>query len=411
MKVLVLHNRYQHSGGEDAALERETRLLVEHGHAVVEYRRDNDELHNQRGLASIRTGIGAVWASQSCREVAKLIAKEKPDVAHFHNTFPLISPSAYYACAEAGVPVVQTLHNYRLLCPAATFLRGGKVCQACLGRSVAWPAMLHGCYRGSRPATAAVAAMLAVHRAGGTWREKVDVYVALSEFARRKFVEGGLPAERIVVKPNFVEPDPGLKQGPGGYALFVGRLSEEKGLRVLLNAWGRLREPIPLRIAGEGPLRDEIAGEIQNRGLENVALLGRLSRSEITSLLQGARFLVLPSICYENFPLTAAEAFASGLSVIASRLGAMEEIIEDGVTGVHFSSGDPEDLVRRVEWAWAHPNEWCEMGRAARTEYEKKYTGRRNYERTMQIYAQAVERSGARRSRGIREQAVYRGGG
>lgn len=406
MKILVSHNGYQQRGGEDGVVEAEARLLQEHGHSVVRYERHNDELRNLGPLDTLAIGPGTVWAAGSHCEVKVLIARHEPDVVHFHNTFPLISPAAYYACAEAGVPVVQTLHNYRLLCPAATLLRDGKVCEACLGRNVPWPGILHGCYRGSRPATAAVAAMLAVHRAIGTWRGKVDVYVALSEFARRKFIEGGLPSERIVVKPNFVESDPGPKQGWGDYALFVGRLSEEKGLRVLLNAWGRLREPIPLRIAGDGPLSDEIAGEIRNEELKNVELLGRLSQSEITALMHGARFLVLTSVCYENFPLTVAEAFACGLSVIASRLGAMAEIIEDGATGVHFSPGDPKDLARSVEWAWSHPHELWEMGRAARSEYEDKYTGERNYKRSMEIYERAVERSGPCASYAIREQSV-----
>ncbi len=406
MKVLIAHNSYQQRGGEDGVVDAETRLLRAHGHRIVWYERHNDELRNRSPLATLAAGREAVWAARSFRELRALIAREAPDIVHFHNTFPLISPAAYYACAEAGVPVVQTLHNYRLLCPAATLLRDGKVCEACLSRSVPWPGVLHGCYRGSRPATAAVAAMLAVHRAIGTWQEKVDLYVALSEFARRKFIEGGLPAKRIVVKPNFVEPDPGPKQGRGDYALFVGRLSEEKGLRVLLNAWGRLREPIPLRIAGDGPLSDEIAGEIRNEELKNVELLGRLSQFEITALMHGARFLVLTSVCYENFPLTVAEAFACGLSVIASRLGAMAEIIEDGTTGVHFSPGDPEDLARSVEWAWSHPHELYEMGRAARSEYEDKYTEGRSYKRTMEIYGRAVERSSACVSYATREQAV-----
>lgn len=406
MKVLIAHNAYQQRGGEDGAVEAETRLLQEHGHIVVRYERHNDELRNRSHLATLAAGREAVWAARSFRELRALIAREAPDIVHFHNTFPLISPAAYYACAEAGVPVVQTLHNYRLLCPAATFRRDGKVCEACLGRSVPWPGVLHGCYRGSRSATAAAAAMLAVHRAIGTWREKVDVYVALTEFARRKFIEGGLPSERIVVKPNFVESDLGPKQGQGDYALFVGRLSEEKGLGVLLNAWGRLRELIPLRIVGDGPLREEIAGVIRTKKLKSVDLLGPLSRSEITPVMHGARFLILPSVCYENFPLAVAEAFACGLSVIASRLGAMAEIIEDGATGVHFSPGDPEDLARRVEWAWSHPHELREMGRAARSEYEDKYTGARNYKQSMEIYERAVERSSACASFAIREPSI-----
>lgn len=390
MKILVAHNGYQHRGGEDTALEAETRLLAEQGHSVVRYQRHNDELRDRHGFASVRAGFETVWASRSYRQVKALIAEKKPDVAHFHNTFPLISPAVYYACAEANVPVVQTLHNYRLLCPSATLLRDGKVCEACLGRSVAWPGVVHGCYRGSRAATAAVASMLAVHRAMGTWRRKVDVYVALTEFARRKFVEGGLPAERVVVKPNFVASDPGAKRGRGEYALYVGRLSEEKGPHVLLKAWARLGGSVPLKIAGDGPLKKELGREIGAKGLNGMELLGQVGSEEIAGLLHGARFLVFPSVWYEGFPLTIVEAFACGVPVIASRLGSMAEIVEDGKTGLHFTASDDAELAAKVEWAWAHAKEMEEMGRAARREFEGKYTSAANYRRLMEIYETAM---------------------
>ncbi len=393
VKVLAVHNEYQQRGGEDAVLEAEAKLLTEHQNTVVRYQRDNVELCDRGGFSSLGAGIETVWASRSHHEITSLIAKEKPDVAHFHNTLPLISPAAYYACAEAGVPVVQTLHNYRLLCPAATFLRDGKLCEACLSRSVPWPGVLHACYRGSRPATAAVAAMLAVHRAIGTWREKVNVYVALSEFARRKFIEGGLPAKRIVVKPNFVAPDPGLKWAPGEYALYVGRLSEEKGIRLLLSAWRLLRDPVPLRIAGAGPLQDEAAAEIC-RMKPGVELLGSLSPRRIIELMHRASFLVVPSICFENFPLAVAEAFACGLPVIASRIGSLTEIIADGATGLQVLPGDAQDLAAKIAFAWEHPEILELLGRAARAEFEQKYQASSNYEMLMHVYETAMGASG-----------------
>lgn len=394
MRILVVHNGYQKHGGEDVVVEAEERLLVARGHSVARYRRHNDELRTRGPLGFMAAGIETVWSAASAREITALLAKEKPDVVHFHNTFPLISPGAYYACAEAGVPVVQTLHNYRLLCPGAYFLRDGRVCEECLGRSVPWPGVVHGCYRESRAATAAVATMLAVHRAMKTWREKVGVYIALSEFARKKFIEGGLPGERLVVKPNFVDPDPGLKCVAGEYALYVGRLSVEKGLRVLLGAWGRLRGRIPLRIAGDGPLKEEIAAEIKTRGLLSVELLGRLAPSEIVSLMQGARFLVLPSVCYENFPLAVAEAFACGLPVIASRLGSMAEIVADGDTGLHVTPGDSAELAAKADWAWRNPGKLQELGRAGRQEYVSKYRPEQNYKRLIGIFERAIEGKG-----------------
>jgi glycosyltransferase involved in cell wall biosynthesis len=392
VKVLVVHNGYQQRGGEDAVLEAETGLLAERGHAVVRYRRNNDELRDRNGFSSLRTGIETVWASRSFREVKALVAREKPDVAHFHNTLARISPAAYYACDEAGLPVVQTLHNYRLLCPNAALLRDGRVCEECLGRSVPWPGVVHACYRDSRLATAAVASMLAVHRAMGTWQRKVNVYVALTEFAKRKFVEGGLPVEKIVVKPNFMVRDPGLRNGLGEHVLFVGRLSEEKGPQVLLRAWTRLGGRIPLKIAGDGPLHGEVRREIGGKGLDGVELLGRVSSEEITGLLHGARFLIFPSVWFEGFPMAIAEAFACGVPVIASRLGSMAEIVTEGKTGLHFTAGDAQDLAAKVEWAWTHPAELGEMGRAARAEYEAKYTPEKNYELLMEAYELARER-------------------
>jgi glycosyltransferase involved in cell wall biosynthesis len=393
MKILVLHNRYQLRGGEDAALEVETSLLTEYGHTVVAYQRDNKELHNRRGFASLRTGLETVWASQSYRELVAILAKERPDVAHFHNTLPLISPAAYYACAEARVPVVQTLHNYRLLCPSATLMREGEVCEACLGRSVPWPGVVHACYRGSRAATAAIAAMIAVHRVMGTWRQKVKVYVALSEFARRKFIEGGLPAHRVVVKSHCVDPDPGVQKDQPEYAAYAGRLSDEKGIHVLLESWSRLSIRIPLRIAGEGPLKGAIVRQLAAGHNPDVKLLGHLEHKEIIKLMRKASFLVYPSQCYETFGLTIIEAFACGVPVIASRLGSMAEIVTDGKTGLHFSPGEDADLAAKVEWAWTHPDEMQTMGREARAEYEAKYTAKRGLDNLMSVYRQALERS------------------
>ena len=276
---------------------------------------------------------------------ARLVRVKEPDVVHFHNTFPLISPAAYYAVQREGVPVVQTLHNFRLLCPGATLFRDGAVCEECIEQRSFRPAMAHKCYRGSRPATATVAAMLTVHQVVRTWQRKVDLYIAVSEFARRKFVAGGVPASRIVVKPNFVWPDPGVGAGSGGYALFVGRLSAEKGISVLAEAWRELGE-IPLVVAGDGPL----AG---TEWPEGVSWVGRQTREKVLELMRDARVLIVPSECYENGPLTVLEAFACGLPVIASDLGSMAEAVDHERTGWLFQPGDAADLARKVRWAFA----------------------------------------------------------
>jgi glycosyltransferase involved in cell wall biosynthesis len=389
MKILVIHCHYQHRGGEDSVCEAEIQLLREAGHEVIVHVRDNKGIPNSGAFQKLALASRTIWSGNAHEEIRDVIARSSPDVAHFHNTFPLISPSAYYACAEAGVPVVQSLHNYRLLCPAAAFLRDGRVCEECLGRAVPWPGVLHGCYRDSRPATLALATMLSVHRALGTWRNKVNLYIALSEFARKKFIEGGLPAERIMVKSNFVSDRPARPGCRGDYGLWVGRFSEEKGIRVLLTALGELSLPVPFKLAGTGPLFEEVARGITQNELEQVDLLGRVPPPNIFDLMHGARFVVVPSVCFENFPVVIAEAFACGVPVVASRIGSMVELVEDGRTGLHFKMGDPADLAAKVEWAWTHPAEMKEMGQAARREYEAKYTAQHNYDVLMRIYETA----------------------
>jgi glycosyltransferase involved in cell wall biosynthesis len=397
--VLKVHNLYQQPGGEDESVRSECALLTRAGHTVIEYSRDSDEIAAYNFIEKASLAPRTVWAWDSCDQIRALLRVEKPDVAHFDNTFPLISPAVYYTCREAGVAVVQTLRNYRLLCPGATFQREGRVCEDCLGRNP-WRAVWHGCYRDSRAATTAVALMLSVHRWLGTWSKMVDCYIALTEFSRAKFIEAGLPAEKIAVKPNFVYSAPMAVNSPSsvtnhesseGFALFVGRLSPEKGVRTLLAAWQLLGHRVPLRVVGDGPLRAELEGYARQYDLSDVFFDGRLNPEQTIAALKRSRFLVFPSEWYETFGRVAAEAFACGVPVIASRLGAMEEIVADGRTGLHFTPGSAGDLAAKVEWAWAHLAEMAAMGRAGRAEYEAKYTPERNYAMLMGIYERALE--------------------
>jgi glycosyltransferase involved in cell wall biosynthesis len=377
--ALCVHNRYQHPGGEDYVFAAEAALLEGKGHRVIRFEDDNSRIAN-RSAAS--TAIDAVWNAESAVSLSEVMRGQSPDVVHFHNTFPLISPSAYYAARKEGAAVVQTLHNFRLLCPGATLFREGGVCEECIEKKSLRPAITHGCYRGSRPATAAVATMLTVHRSAGTWQRKVDLYIALSEFARRKFIEGGLPASRIVVKPNFLSPDPSVGRGSGNYALFVGRLSAEKGISLLASAWRELWH-IPLLAAGDGPLA----------GMEwpwGATWVGRQPHARILALMQEARVLIFPSECYESAPMTIVEAFACGLPVIASNLGSMSEMVAHEKTGLLFNPGDASDLARKVRWAFEHPDAMEAMRAAARREFEEKYTADRNYEMLMAIYETAI---------------------
>ncbi|MBC8058873.1 MAG: glycosyltransferase, partial [Rhizobiales bacterium] len=229
-RVLVVHNAYQQHGGEDGVVAAEIALLRRNGHEVGEMRRDNHEIET---ASRARVAVETLWSNQTHAQALALLERERPDVVHVHNTFPLISPSLYWACAKAGVPVVQTLHNFRLACPQAMFLREGKVCERCIGKAAPWPALVHGCYRESRVQTAVVVGMLALHRTLRTFERKVTRYIALNEFCRAKFIEAGLPAQRIAVKPNFVDAArPQRLRARHGF-LFVGRLSPEKGIDTL----------------------------------------------------------------------------------------------------------------------------------------------------------------------------------
>lgn len=388
-RVLLVHNRYQQAGGEDEVFAAEADLLEEHGHRVVRY-----TLHNDRitGMSRSALARATVWNGAVYRELRALIRKERPRVGHFHNTFPLISPAAYYAARAEGVPVVQTLHNYRLLCPNALFFRDGRVCEDCSGKAVPWPGVAHACYRGSRSASGAVATMLTAHRVLGTWTGAVDAYIALTEFARSKFIQGGLPAQKIAVKPNFVHPAPKAGDGRGGYVLFVGRLSREKGVDTLLAAWNHLGQKVHLKIVGDGPLAPKVAESAKR--FKKVEWLGGQPKDRVLTLMRAAQALVFPSVWYEGFPVVIAEAYAVGLPVIASELGSMSSLIDGGRTGLHFRPGDPKDLAAKVEWASTHPVELKRMSSEARKEFETKYTAEKNYLRLMEIYESAV--TGAR---------------
>lgn len=404
MKVLLVHNEYRQPG-EEVVVEQERRLLEAAGHVVVPFRRSNWDVEDVSGFEQLVLAKNIVWSSNARRDIAKVLDDEKPDVVHVHNTFMAISPSIYSACQQAGVPVVQTLHNYRLFCPAAFFFRDGKVCEECVEHSLL-RGIRYGCYRDSKSATAGLAAMLKFHRIAGTWNRDIDTYVALTQFARTRFVEAGLPEEKVTVKPNFVA-DPGRRTEPGQYALFAGRLSPEKGVSIILQAWKQLKVRVPLRILGDGPLLEPLQREAQELGLQGVVFTGRLDREQTMATVKGASFLIFPSRWYESFPMIIVESFASGTPVIGSRLGAIQEIVEDGRTGLHFTPGDPEALAERVEYAWTHPEKVRAMSAEAREVYETRYSAEKNYHLLMAIYERALSRGSARTAfsgEGVRKQ-------
>ena len=385
MKILLCHNYYQQRGGEDLSFEDERRLLDAHGHDVVCYTRHNDEL---KTTTRIKAAADTLWSSRSYRQVRALLCKHRPDVAHFTNTFPLISPAVYHAARAEKTPVVQALRNYRLLCPTGNFTRAGRVCEDCLGRFIPWPSVRHGCYRESRAASAVVAGMLTLHRGLRTWERCVDAYYTLTEFAREKFIAGGLPADRIFVKPNFLDPDPGVGDGDGGYAVFVGRLSAEKGVHALLAAWEKLADPPPLVIVGGGPLAGEVQNVVQRH--PRIEWRGELPHEKTLEVVGRAACLVMPSVWYETFGRTTMEAFAKGVPVIASNLGAMAELVDEPANGLLFPPGDAAALAGAVTRFFNNSSMQREMRTAARQTYLDKFGAEANYQKLMSIYGFAM---------------------
>ena len=385
MRILQVHNYYQQPGGEDQVVATEALFLRARGHEVGQYTMHNDEID---GAGRLQLAGKTMWNQRAYTELRATLRNTGSAVMHVHNTVPLISPAAYYAARKEKIPVVQTLHNYRLLCPAATMYRDGKVCSLCVNKAVAWPAVTNACYRGSAGASGVLAGMLMAHRVMGTWANQVTKYVALTEFAREQFIRGGLPAEKIVVKPNCLAADPGAGEGGGRYALFVGRISPEKGVKTLLEAWRLLGNAIPLKIAGTGPAASELRSQYSE--LTSVEWLGRMAHSEVVKLMQGATMLVFPSEWYECLPMTIVEAYAVGLPVIGSNLGSTGTLIRDGETGLLFRPTDAADLATKIEWAWTHDREMKTMRRAARAEFESRYTADANYQQLLRVYEMAA---------------------
>jgi glycosyltransferase involved in cell wall biosynthesis len=385
MHVLLAHNYYQLPGGEDDLFEGTRDLLRKNGHRVTEYVRRNDEIGDYGLLRKITLATRTTWAGDSKRELAQVIADKKPDIAHFGNVFPLISPSVYYACNKAGVPVIQSLDNPRLICPASTFFRDGATCRECEGR-LPLPAVRHACYRDSAAKTGVLVAMLGVNRALGTWTRKVSGYLVATEFYRRKFIQMGLAEERVHLRPLFVS-DPGMTtRGQGDYAVFMGRLSVEKGVRTVLDAWRDL--DIPLKIRGGGPLEAEVRDFIATA--KNVELLPRLAPEQKIELIRGARFLIWPTPGeYETFGLVVAEAYSCGVPVIATRVGVATEMVSEGKTGLFFEPNNPADLAQKARWAWEHPGEMRGMGEQGRREYEARFHPDNAYRLMMKAYKAA----------------------
>lgn len=392
MRILIGHNHYKIPGGEDAVVQAEYSLLRDFGEQVFLYKRSNREFDSSSVMGKLKYMRTLGWSSETYRDIKALVRRFRPDVAHFHNIFYVITPAAYFACKEEGIPVVQSQHNFRLICSNGLLYRNNKVCEDCLHKSL-WQGVYHGCYGNSRVLTAFIAGMLIDHWKKGTWENTVDLYITASQFGRQKLIEGGLPPEKIVVKPNFVYPVPDIQQRQEeNYALYVGRLSREKGVHMLLEAW-RSIPYCPLKIMGDGPLAGGLKKYAKDHGIKNVDFLGFTSPEEYNRVMNGAKFLLVPSQCYESFPRIIVEAFSYGIPIVASRLGTLAEIVEDEKTGLLFDPADTNDLIAKIHWINQHNEDLLKMGKMARCVFEEKYMARKNFDSLMDIYNRAIELS------------------
>jgi len=391
LRVVLAHNHYGSSApsGENAVFEAECRLLADRGHEVLRFERRSDAIRSQGLVGLARGALSTPWNPFVARELRALLERERPDVLHVHNPFPMLSPAVFHAARGLPVATVWTLHNYRPFCAAATLLRDGAPCTECIDRRSALPGLRHGCYRGSRAATLPLSVMIALLDRAGTLAHEVDAFVVLTEFQREMVVRAGLPERRVHVKPNFhpapPAPVPWADREPR--VIFVGRLGPEKGVRVLLDAWSLWPDAPLLEIAGDGPERAALEERARAHRLgDRVRFLGRVSPEEVERRIARARAMVVPSLCFEGFPLAIRDAYAAGVPVAASRIGALGHIVRDGATGLLFAPGDPADLARRLSQAWGEPGRLATMGAAARGEFESSCTADQSHGRLLAIY-------------------------
>jgi glycosyltransferase involved in cell wall biosynthesis len=393
MTILIIHNSHRSgsSSGDDVVFKKEAELLKKHGHRVVCFNISNDEFDDSGILKKIFLGLQIPWSVVFYRQIKRILKKVKPDIVHIHNFFPLLSPSIYHAIKSEGIPLVQTLHDFRFLCPMAFFMKDGSICVECREfgpiRSIRY-----GCFKNSKIQTIPVVLMLKLHYRLNTFKEKIDAYICLTEFQRSIFVNAGFDENKFFVKPNFI--DDTYKAEPtiqDEYVAFIGRIGEEKGLETLINAWKYLKD-VPLKLVGDGPDADKFKALIQKMKINNIDSIGYRPHDECMNILNSARFLVMPSVCYETFGLTIVEAFSHCKPVIASNLGAMADIVKNGETGLLFKPKDADDLAEKVRWLWNNHEECRKMGLNARSEYEAKYTPERNYEMLMDIYEEVLKR-------------------
>ena len=378
--ILIVHNYYQIPGGEDTVVANEKRMLEKHGHKVILYSRNNAELKEMPKLQKLCLPITTIFNPRTYKEIKRIIKAEKIDVVHVHNTLNLVSPAVYYAARAMKVPVVQTVHNFRLLCPGATFYRDGHICEDCV-ESGFWCAVKHKCYRGSRMQTLACVLSTWFHRMTGIYG-KIN-YICLTEFTKRK-IENCVKGAKIFVKPNFVY-DLGVKKNHQDYYLFVGRVEEIKGINVLIDAFKKMPERL-LKVAGRGDLYAEIKSRISSEGLNNVEMLGYQDRASVNELMRNAKALIMCSQWYETFGMVIAEAYSCGTPVIVGDIGNIKDLVITGKTGELFTYNSPDDMISTIKRFEA--NSYGEYSKNAYKLFNERLTSKSNYNQLLKIYDQ-----------------------
>jgi len=388
MKILVIHNSYLERGGEDEVVESEIKLLEDFGHKVIFYRRTNKDIKNFSLFKKIKfLGKEIIWSKDTYIRIKELVRKEKPDIAHIHNTLLLITPSVYCALCEEKIPIVQTLHNFRLLCPKGILYRNDRICEECVKYGLIC-AVVHRCWRNSFILTLALVRMLKIHFKKKTVQNKIDAYITLSKFNKDKFVKVGLAEEKIFVKPNFVDIDIESRNRSQDFILFVGRLVGYKGIKTLITAFRNLAG-YNLKIIGDGPLYGGLTEKVKK--ISNIDLLGRLSYKETQHYIRCAAFLVFPSECYESTPRVVIESFSCGVPILVSDRGFKASTISKEGVGLEFRAGDSSDLTDKVRYLMNNKQLLEKMGKNAFKVYKEKYTPQKSYELLMGIYNKVIE--------------------
>lgn len=384
--VLMAHNYYQVPGGEDTVFHNEVNMLEKNGHKVTKYTRHNDEIKGGV-LSKLKLGIDTIFSLKTYKEVKKLIEEKDIDVIHVHNTLPLISPSIYYAARAKKIPVVQTIHNFRLLCPGATFTRNSEICEDCISKGLG-QSLKHRCYRNSLSQTFIMYLMLKIHRVIGTYN-KVN-YITLTEFNKNKLLNLVKDESKVYVKPNFVEKRDLVERTLEDYFVYIGRLDDIKGINFLVESWKDIDENIDLYIIGTGPEEEKLKVFIKENNIKNIKLLGFMQRDKAFKIIHKSRAILVPSKCYEGFPMTIAESFSLGVPVIGSRLGNIESIIDDGSNGLLFEKGNTQSIKTVIESVFYNKDLNISLGNNAYNAFKYNYTDEKNYEELQSIYENLV---------------------